>query len=48
VAANTDCANIAEIFNYSPEVILGYDFNSPPGGGGSYQVDRLLNLPPIF
>jgi len=48
VAANTDCANIAEIFNYSPEVILGSDFNSTPGGGGSYQVDSLLNLPPIF
>ncbi|MDO8591896.1 MAG: hypothetical protein Q7R60_03185 [bacterium] len=37
--------NIAEVFNYTPEMIIGGGFFN---GGSKYKVESLISLPPVF
>jgi hypothetical protein len=39
--------NIAEVFNFTPEMVIGGGFfNSPVGG--KYKIESLISLPPVF
>lgn len=39
--------NIAEVFNYTPEMVIGGGFfNSPVGN--KYKIESLISLPPVF
>lgn len=39
--------NIAEVFNYTPEMVIGGGFfNSPIGN--KYKIESLISLPPVF
>lgn len=42
-----DSANIAEVFNFTPEMITGGGFFNQPGSA-SGQIQSLVTLPPIF
>lgn len=46
-AINSACGNIAEIFNYSPEMIVGGPFFNPPANS-SLKIQSLISLPPVF
>jgi hypothetical protein len=48
-AANeaSNSTNIAEVFNFTPEMVVGGGFfNIPAGSGG--KLDSLISLPPVF
>ena len=40
--------NIAEIFNYTPEMVLGGGFFDEPTASTTYKVQSLVSLPPVF
>ena len=40
--------NIAEVFNYPPEMLVGGPFFSQPASTGDPRVQSLISLPPVF
>jgi hypothetical protein len=43
--------NVAEVFNYTPDIIIGGSFFDPPASAGSpgpLRIDNVISLPPVF
>jgi len=40
-------SNIAEVFNFTPEMVIGGGFFNS-GGGNKYKIESLISLPPVF
>jgi hypothetical protein len=50
LATSLASGNIAEIFNYTPAMVIGGSFlnTTSGGGGGALPYDSLISLPPVF
>jgi hypothetical protein len=47
-APDSSCANIAEIINYTPAMVMGGRFFSPPSDSLKLNVQSLISLPPAL
>ncbi len=45
---NGHCNNVAEVINYTPEMLIGGGFFPVTSGSGSLPIDSIISLPPVF
>ena len=46
VGEDSNSGNIAEVFNFTPEMVTGGGFFD--NGGNTYKIESLISLPPVF